>query len=125
VHLLLALSLLVPAVAAEQSESDAALAEARRNAGRPSGRAFEAAVGKEFGVRFGPKLSDCAKQVQKPDLRDFDVLVRLSLNGRIEESAVRPETNLALCLRGELREGSLPAPESAGYWVRVGLKLKR
>jgi hypothetical protein len=122
---LLAVSVLVPAGAAEQSAFEVALAEARRNAQRPGGQAFETVVGKEFGATYGPKLSGCAKQVKKPDLRDFDVLVRLSLNGRVEEALVRPETNLAMCLRDQLKEVRLQAPESAGYWVRIGLKLKQ
>jgi hypothetical protein len=109
----------------EQSAFDQALAEAERNAKRPAGHAFEAAVGKEFGATYGPKLSGCAKQVKKRDLRDFDVLMKLSQNGRVQEAMVRPETNLALCLRDQLKEASLPVPETEGYWVRVGLKLKR
>jgi hypothetical protein len=111
--------------AAESTAFDAALAEAQRNAQRPGGEAFEGAVGKEFGRVHGRKLSACAKQVKKPDLRDFDVLVKLSLNGRVEEALVRPETNLAACLRDQVKGTDLPAPESAGYWVRIGLKLKR
>jgi hypothetical protein len=111
--------------AAEPSAFDSALAEAQRNARRPGGEAFEAAVGKQFGAAHGPKLSACAKQVKKPDLRNFDVLVKLSLNGRVDEALVRPETNLAGCLRDQVKGTDLPAPESAGYWVRIGLKLKR
>jgi hypothetical protein len=51
--------------------------------------------------------------------------VKLSINGRIEETLVRPDTTVAVCLREELTDGSLPAPETNGYWVRIGLKLKR
>ena len=120
-----ALSLLIPAFAEEKTPFDRALAEAQRNEDRPGGRAFQAAVGKQFGTAFGPKVSACAKQVKKPDLRDLGVLVKLSVNGRIEEALVRPETNLGLCLVNELREGGLPAPETEGYWVHIGLKLKR
>ena len=122
---LLNLGFLVPALAEEKTPFDLALAEAERNGKRPSGRAFENAVGKEFGSTYGPRVSACAKRVRKPDLRDFDVLVKLSLSGRIEEALVRPETNLSVCLRDELKQGSLPAPEENGYWVRIGMKLKR
>ena len=69
------LSLLVPALAEEKAPFDRALVEAQRNSDRPGGRAFQSAVGKQFGTAFGPKLSACAKQVKKPDLRDLGVLV--------------------------------------------------
>lgn len=120
-----ALSLLLPAFAEEKSAFDLALAEAQRNSERPGGHAFEAAVGKQFGVAYGPRVSACAKRISKPDLRDVRLLVRLSMNGRVEEVLVRPETNLALCLRDELKGGSLPVPETRGYWVHIGMKLKR
>ena len=119
------LSLLAPALAEEKAPFDRALVEAQRTSDRPGGRAFQSAVGKQFGAAFGPKLSGCAKQVRKPDLRDLAVLVKLSVNGRIEEALVRPETNRGLCLLDELKGGSLPAPETEGYWVHIGLKLKR
>jgi hypothetical protein len=120
-----ALSLVVPSFAQEPGAFDRALAEAERNAHRPGGRAFQAAVGKQFGTAYGPRVSTCAKRLRKPDLRDFGLLVKLSLNGRIEEALVRPETNLALCLRDELKDGSLPVPEAPAYWVHIGMKLKR
>jgi hypothetical protein len=119
------LTLLVPLQAQEKTPFDLALVEAERNARQPSGHAFAAAVGKAFGATYGPRVSACAKRVKKPDLSDFDLLVRLSMNGRIEEALVRPETNLAVCLRDELNQGSLPVPQTANYWVRIGIKLKR
>lgn len=82
-------------------------------------------MGKEFGAAYGPKLSECAKQVKQPELRDFEVLVKLSLNGGVEDALVKPETNLASCLKDQLVGGSLPVPETGGYWVRIGMKLKR
>ncbi|MGE3373831.1 MAG: hypothetical protein AB7O37_09870 [Vicinamibacteria bacterium] len=118
-------SLAPPTSAYERPSFEAALAEARRNAGSPAGQAFEASVGQRFGTSYGPRLSACAKQVKKPDLRDFEVLVKLSINGRIEEALVSPETNLAVCLRDSLKDGSLPVPAAPGYWVRIGLKLRR
>jgi len=119
------LSLLTPSSADERPSFESALAEARRNALSPAGQAFEAAVGQKFGASYGPRLSACAKQVKKPDLRDFEVLVRLSVNGRIDEALVSPETNLAVCLRDSLKDGTLPVPAAPNYWVRIGLKLRR
>jgi len=109
----------------EPTAFETALAEARRNAKRPGGEAFEASVGKEFGKAHGSKLSACAKRAKKPDLRDFELLVKLSLSGHVEEALVRPETNLATCLRDGMKDAGLPPPDSPHYWVHIGLKLQR
>jgi hypothetical protein len=124
----LSLSLLLPLAASagdEPTPFDTALDEAKRNAKRAGGEAFEASVGKEFGKAHGAKISACAKRVSKPDLGNFDLLVKLSLSGHVEEALVRPETNLATCLRDGMKDARLPAPETPHYWAHIGLKLKR
>ena len=119
------LSLAGSLAAGPKSAFDLALLEAQRNARRPSGHAFEATVGKGFSATYAGRVSACGREVKDPDLRDFEVVLKLSLNGGIEDVLVRPETNVAACLREVLLGGSLPAPETANYWVRVGLKLER
>jgi hypothetical protein len=109
----------------EEPSFDVLRAEAKANAATPAGRAYETTLGREFNRRYGPETAACAGSLKAPDYGPFDVLLRLSAKGAVEAVRVHPETNLAVCLRQKLAHGSLPAPPKAGYWVHVGVAIRR
>lgn len=102
----------------------AAETAARANGASEDGRRYEESIGAAFGREHGATVGACAKAVRRPDLADFDVLVRVG-PGTADEVLVRPATNLSDCVRGKLVGWRVPPPPREGYWVKVSVALKR
>jgi hypothetical protein len=105
-------------VAAAESAAEAAAAT-------PEGKKYEEDVATAFGRDHGNSIQTCAKEVKRPDLSDFHVLVRVSKAGQVEEALVKPSTNLAGCMRAKLKAWKLGVPPRPDQWVSVQVKLKR
>jgi hypothetical protein len=104
-------------VAAAESAAEAAAAT-------PEGKTYEGELATAFGRDQGQGIQSCAREVKRPDLSDFQVFVRVSAVGQVEEALVKPSTNLAACLQTKLRAWKVHAPPLANSWVRVHVKLK-
>jgi hypothetical protein len=105
-------------VAVAQSAAAAAAAT-------PEGKKYEEEVATAFGRDYAKSIQTCAREVKRPDLSDFQVFVRVSAAGQVEEALVKPSTNLAGCLRGKLTPWKLGAPPRPDQWVSIQVKLKR
>ena len=103
----------------------AAESAARATAATPEGKKYEDAVGAAFGREQGKSIQSCASEVSRPDLSDFQVFVRVSAAGQVEQALVKPSTNLAVCLQGKLKGWKVPAPPQADSWVGIQVDLKR
>ena len=77
-----------------------------------------------FGREHSGTVGACAKSVRRPDLQNFDLLLKIG-PGTADEVLVRPSTNLSDCVRGKLAGWRVPPPPEAGYWVKVVVALKR
>ena len=103
----------------------AAESAARATAATPEGKEYEDEVATAFGRDQGKSIQACASEVKRPDLSDFQVFVRVSAVGQVEQALVKPSTNLAVCLQGKLKAWKVGAPPQADSWVSVHVKLKR
>ena len=85
----LSLASLIPAVAAESwsTAETAAVSEWKDDKGRSYGKTLERAFSKEK----GEAVSQCAKDLDKPDLTNFTVLLRIGADGVTNEVLVKPE----------------------------------
>ena len=104
-------------VAAAESAAEAAAAT-------PEGKKYADEVATAFGRDQGKSIQSCAREVKRPELSDFHVLVRVSAAGQVEEALVKPSTNLAACLQGKLKAWKVSAPPQADSWVSIHVKLK-
>jgi len=104
-------------VAAAESAAEAAAAT-------PEGKKYEDEVATAFSRDQGKSIQSCAREVKRPELSDFNVFVRVSAVGQVEEALVKPSTNLAACLQGKLKAWKLSAPPHADSWVSVNVRLK-
>ena len=118
----LSLASLIPAVAAESwsSAEKAAVSGWKDDAGKSFGKTLERAFSKE---KRGA-VSQCAKDLDKPDLTSFTVLLRIGGDGVTNEVLVKPESNLAVCVKGKLEGWNTPPPPHADFWAKLEVKLK-
>ena len=118
----LSLASLIPAVAAESwsAAETAAVSEWKNDDGRSYGKTLERAFSKE---KAGA-VSECAKDLDKPDLTNFTVLLRIGADGVANEVLVKPESNLAVCVKGKLEGWKTPPPPHADFWAKLEVKLK-
>jgi hypothetical protein len=94
------------------------------NVATPEGRAFDAAFGKQFSEKHVNTMVRCTMSVTDTDLASFDLLVKLAVDGKVQETLVRPATKVATCLQEAVAKDTFKAPAHSGYWVRVEMSLK-
>jgi hypothetical protein len=126
VVLTLAASVLALGLAAAEDETfDQRLEEAIQNRDSDASRKYGDASSKEFGAQYAPRLSECLKQTGDPAAKDFEMLLKLAGDGRVEKAIVRPETKIAVCFRDLTKQTKQPAPPSSGYWHLVSMRFRR
>lgn len=126
VGLAIAASVLVAGVGAAQDETfDGRLKEATRNQKSAGGKKYDESFSKEFGAHYALRLSECLKQTGESAPADFEMLLKLAGDGKVEEAMVRPETKVATCFRDLTKRAHYPAPPSAGYWHPVGMRFTK
>ena len=113
---------LISAVAAESwsTAEAAAVSEWKDDEGKSYGKSLERAFSKEK----GGAVSQCAKDLDKPDLTNFTVLLRIGGDGVANEVLVKPESNLAVCVKAKLEGWNTPPPPHANFWAKLEVKLK-
>ena len=105
-----------PLAAAERAAQSSAVTS--------EGKKYEDEVATAFGRDQGKTLQTCAREVKRPDLSEFKVLVRVSAVGEVEEVLVKPSTSIAACLQGKLKAWKVGIPPQADSWVSLQVKLK-
>ena len=121
----LLLSLAPARAAVGEDPVTAAESAAKAGAEEPDGKAFGELLGQAFGREHGATIQRCAKETKKPELSDFALLLRVDGTGVVDQALVRPVTNLATCVRGKMIGWKGSVPPRAGFWVKVGVNLKR
>jgi hypothetical protein len=117
-------ALLAVAAIAEEPDFFARLNEAREAVSSGAGKEFfDGPFSKAFYAQYPARLSQCMKTTGVDEPAGFDMLLRLSKDGRVESAAVRPESRLATCYRELAKKDVFPAPPSAGFWVPVSIRF--
>ena len=107
-----------------QDDFAAAAAAATTDADTADGKKFAEALGETFGHEHGRTIQQCARQSKRPDLSDFDILVRVDGTGVVDQALVKPTTTLATCVVGKLLGWKAVVPPHVGFWVKIGVNLK-
>jgi hypothetical protein len=100
-------------------------AEAEAFAATPEGKEYGEAVGRAFGRDHAATINRCAKSTKRPDLSDFDLLMRIDATGVVQDVLVKPETNLAVCVGRVLKGWKVEPPPRPDAWVKVEVVLKK
>ena len=51
--------------------------------------------------------------------------LRVDDTGVVDQAFVKPSTNLAVCVQQKMEGWKTSVPPRAGFWVKVGVNLKR
>jgi len=108
-----------------QDDLPAAEAAAKAGAETADGKKFAEALGQAFGREHGGTIRRCMKEVKRPDLSDFDLFLRVDGSSVVEQAFVKPTTTLTTCVVGKMRDWKTSVPPHAGFWVKVGVIIKR
>ncbi len=108
-----------------QDTVSAAESAAKADAETFDGKKFGEVLGRAFSREHRTTIERCAKQTKPPDLSDFGLLLRVDGTGVVEQALVKPSTNLATCVQNKMKGWKTSVPPHAGFWVRVGVRLKR
>lgn len=107
-------------------EKPTSLSDARNaieaNLKTAEGKAYDAALGKEFQQKYLDTLREC-KKVANGDLSSFRILIRLDKDGSMKEILLRPAKKVGSCARDALLKGKFGAPSRPEYWVGIYLQL--
>lgn len=123
----LLLTLAVAPFPSAWGEDAVAAAESAAKAGAetPDGKKFGDALGQAFGREHGTTIQRCAKDTKRPDLTDFDLLLRVDETGVVDQAFVKPNTKLSVCVQQKMVGWKTSVPPRPGFWVKIGVNLKR
>ncbi len=112
--------------AADKKQLAAALAAVDANLATPDGKQYDDLIGKEFPERYLSSVKQCKQSLPAGTAIDpFDMFLKLSAEGKVQEVLVYPETQFAGCIRTALLAGKFSSPPRGDYWINIHLQLKR
>jgi L-ascorbate metabolism protein UlaG (beta-lactamase superfamily) len=118
-----------PDVMPKAAEPDAfakRLKEATENVQTPDGRAyFEGPFNKQFFPTYAPRLSQCMQQETNGELKNFDLVLILGADGRVQKAVVRPQTRITTCFMALVEKDVFPPPPRAGFLVPLTLTFTK
>ena len=120
---LVELALFASAPAANAQTFEAARKTARAAAMTAAGKRYQPVFAKAFSESQARELGRCVESQNPADLSPFEVLIEIGSSGAAEEVLVRPESNVALCLRESIRKARFPRPPRGHYWTSTTLRL--
>lgn len=107
-----------------QDDFAAAETSAKADSETPEGKRYGDGLGEAFGREHGRTIQQCAKESKRPDLTNFDILVRCDGTGVVDQVLVKPSTTLATCVAGKLHGWKTSVPPHAGFWAKINVNLK-
>jgi len=120
---LAALVLLGAGAAVDKERLADALAAVDANLKTPAGKKYDEQFGGELFNKYQAGIKQCKGSASKVD--PFDILLKLSGGGKVEEVLVYPETQFAMCSRDLLLTASFNPPPHGEYWVNIHVQFKR
>ncbi|SRR5712691_1905039 len=98
------------------------VAEARANLATPAGGAYDQALSEHM-VENSTVLQGCFQNTKEPDATPFEMVFTLSMEGKAQDIAVWPETNIGICFRDGLKSKTFPVPPRDGYLAYMEMRF--
>lgn len=119
------LTLLSSAANKQQQVSDA-FAAAEANFKTTAGKQYDSSFGKELSANYMASVKQCKDSLPAGSkLEPFDILLKLGVQGKVQEVLLYPEVQLSSCVRTALLPATFSNPPHGNYWVNVHLNFKQ
>lgn len=110
-------------LAADRKQLSDAVAAVDANLKTDAGKQYDAKIGEEFPAKYVDAVRKC-KQSNPKHGDPFDLFLKLSSDGEVQQALAYPETAFAVCVRTALESGRFSAPPRGDYWINIHLQLK-
>jgi len=101
-----------------------AVRAADANSATPEGKRYDGQLAQFASEHEGAAMGACVEASKVPDMSSFQVVLRLTAKGKVNQALVKPETNVGVCFRDKMKTEAFPAPPKADYWIRIDMQLR-
>jgi hypothetical protein len=109
---------------ANEAEFDKALKSADDNMKSKKGKLYDVSFGRHLGPLLAQSMMSCTKDIpESAGVKPFVVLVQVGKTGEAERILVRPETQVALCVKRQIPASDHPKPPGPSWWVKVEVSV--
>ncbi len=98
---------------------------AKKQTSTPAGKEYEGKFVSLFGRQHASTMKKCFEKTPNPDKSAFHVLINLDADGKILKILLKPETNIALCLKEHMMEDTYPTPPQPDWWIDIGMNIDK
>ena len=90
-----------------------------------AGKQYDEALGKDFGPKYSSSVKPCLQAAPAATRSDpFDLLLKLSADGKVEEGLVYPDTQVSICVRSAFGSAQFSPPPHNDYWINIHMEFK-
>jgi len=100
------------------------VAKATQQSSSPEGRAYEKKVIETLGSSMANFMRDCTSYAQRNELSGFQLVFRITPDGKITESYAEPENGLSTCFKGLILNINCPPHEFDSFLHHIDMKIK-
>jgi hypothetical protein len=76
-----------------------------------------------YETQHSKTLHHCFSNVQSPSMEPFDLVIKISSTGTVEQTWVNTPTNISSCLNNAILASTFPAPPTSNFYVLFQMKF--
>ena len=120
--LLVMLAAPAPPEAAQEENFADALKAAKDTWATPEGKAYDDALVASVTDQYETAIGVCIEGNKSPDVPSFQVVAKIDANGAVTKTLTQPETDVAACFAGSVKQIKYPKPPKANQWILIDMR---